>query len=268
MSIKIGDLLTELRTIAPRELEEDWDNGGFQINMGKKEFDRILVSLEITSAVIREAADLGADFIVTHHPLLFRPLDVIDGNTVTGNYTIQLIRHGITVYTAHTSFDSVFGGNNDHLAELLDLQQVRKLKVWTPHGDQEAIGRMGSFARAITLQEAAQLVENVLHLPEQVRIVGNPEKRIKTVGLCTGAGGGSIEAVIRNSCDLFITGDVKHHEAQIAKEMGLCVIDAGHFGTEKIFAENFAGKLRKAIRDAAEVIESKAVVDPFERMVY
>ena len=123
MSININDLLMELRTIAPRELEEDWDNGGYQINMGNKVVNRVLVALEITSGVIREAVDVGADFIVTHHPLFFTKLDVIDGNTVTGSYAINLIKNGITVYTAHTSFDSVFGGNNDYLADLLDLQK-------------------------------------------------------------------------------------------------------------------------------------------------
>lgn len=268
MSININDLLMELRAIAPRELEEDWDNGGYQINMGSKVVNRVLVTLEITSGVIREAVEVGADFIVTHHPLFFNKLDVIDGNTVTGSYAINLIKNGITVYTAHTSFDSVFGGNNDYLADLLDLQKVRKLKVWTPLGDKEIIGRMGSFHTPMTLQEAATLVERVLKLPEHVRTVGDKLMRIHTVGLCTGAGGSSIEAVIKNSCDLFITGDVKHNEAQIAKEMGLCVIDAGHFGTESIFVENFAEKLKKATREAVEVLEAKSVVNPFDPVIY
>ena len=74
--------------------------------------------------------------------------------------------------------------------------------------------------------------------------------------------------MIKNSCDLFITGDVKHHEAQIAKEMGLCVIDAGHFGTENIFVENFAEKLKKATRDAVEVLEAKSIVNPFDPVIY
>jgi GTP cyclohydrolase I len=268
MTISFNELLNELRTIAPRELEEQWDNGGLQIDMGNESVNKILVCLEITGEVIDEAVRLGVDYIVTHHPLLFNKLDVIDGRTVTGSYVIKLIRHGITVYSAHTSFDYVFGGNNDYLADLLDLQKVRKLKIWTPFGDRELAGRIGTFREPCTLKEAADRVEQVLRLKDHVKTVGDPDRLITMVGLCTGAGGDSIEAAIRNGCDLFITGDVRHHEAQMAKEMGLSLIDAGHYGTESIFAENFAEKLRKSTEGKVEIIESNIVVNPFESVVY
>lgn len=268
MAIGFAELLSELRTIAPRELEEEWDNGGLQINMGNETVNRILVCLEITGEVIDEAVKRKADYIVTHHPLLFHKLDVIDARTITGAYVIKLIRHGITVYSAHTSFDHVFGGNNDYLADLLELQMIRKLKVWTPFGDKELAGRIGTFREPTRLDAAALKVEELLKLRDHVRIVGDPTKMITTVGLCTGAGGDSIEAAIRNGCDLFITGDVRHHEAQMAKEMGLCIIDAGHYGTESIFSGNFAAKLRKATGDKVDVIESNILVNPFDHMVY
>lgn len=267
MAIKIDELLDQLRIIAPRELEEEWDNGGFQINMQNKQVKRILVTLEITNAVIEEAVKRKADFLVTHHPLLMKKIDVVDAGTLTGNYLIKLIRHGITVYAAHTSFDSVFGGNNDYLADLLDLQKVRRLKVWTPLGDKEIVGRMGSFAKPMTLKDAASLVESVLDLKESPKVVGNPDASVRTVGICTGAGGDSIDAAIENGCDLFITGDVKHHQAQKAREMGLNIIDAGHYGTEYIFTQNFAGKLKKAVGDQVEILESNAIVNPFDSML-
>ncbi len=268
MAISFTDLLAELRTIAPRELEEEWDNGGLQINMGNDSVNKILVCLEITGDVIDEAVKLGVDYIVTHHPLLFHKLDVVDASTVTGNYVVKLIRHGITVYSAHTSFDYVFGGNNDYLADMMDLQKVRKLKIWTPFGDKELAGRVGTLLNPITLKEVGEKLEDILKLKLKVKMVGDPNRVIKTVGLCTGAGGDSIEAAIRNGCDLFITGDVRHHEAQMAKEMGLCLIDAGHYGTESIFAENFANKLRKATEGNVEIIESNIVVNPFDSMLY
>lgn len=268
MAIAFEELLYALRTIAPRDLEEDWDNGGFQINMGNKTVHRILISLEITGEVIKEAVGLGVDFIVTHHPLFFHKLDVIDANTVIGHQAISLIKNGITVYSAHTSFDSAFGGNNDYLAELLDLQKVRKLKVWTPKGDQELIGRMGSFHDECTLAEAASLVEKVLDLKEKVRLVGNPTQSVKKVALCTGAGGDTIASLSLEDCDLYITGDVKHHQAQMAKEMGLAVIDAGHYGTESIFVKNFSNQLKKMTRGEVEILESNIIVNPFDSMVY
>lgn len=268
MAINFDELVAELRTIAPRELEEEWDNGGFQIKMANETVSKVMVALEITGQVIKEAVETGVDFIVTHHPLLFNKIDVVDGTTLTGSYVIKLVRHGISVYSAHTSFDTVFGGNNDYMAELLDLQKVRKLKLWTPFGDQELSGRVGVFREPMTLQEAARFVEQVLKLTGQVKVVGNPSQKIKSVGISTGAGGSMIQAAIKNGCDLFITGDIRHHEAQMAKEMGLCLIDAGHYGTERIFVENFARKLRKATDGKVDIAESNIVVDPFDSMVY
>lgn len=267
MGIRIEELLDQLRIIAPRELEEEWDNGGFQINTRKPEAKRILVALEITNDVIKEAVEKKVDFIVTHHPLLFNKIDVVDAATLTGRYLIKLINHSITVYTAHTNFDAVFGGNNDYLADLLDVQMVRRLKMSTPFGDKEVIGRMGKFRKSMALKDVADKVEEVLKLTEKPRIVGNPKAKISTVAISSGAGSYALDAVIQNGCDLFITGDVKYHNAQKAKEMGLNVIDAGHYGTEYIFIENFASKLRKAVGDKVEIIESQALVNPFDSVV-
>ncbi len=268
MGIKADELLDLLRMIAPRELEEDWDNGGFQINIRNPEFSRIMVALEITNDVIKEAAEKKVDFIVTHHPLLMEKLDVIDADTLTGGYAIKLINLGITVYSAHTNFDAVFGGNNDYLADLLELQMVRRLKLKTPFGDNEMIGRMGSLRKPVTLKEMAEKVEKVLNLTEKPRVVGDLNAKISNVALSTGSGAESMDAAIQNHCDLFITGDVKYHQAQKAKEMGLNVIDAGHYGTEYIFIENFANILRKAVEGKAEIIESTSLVNPFDSVVY
>lgn len=268
MGIKVEELLDQLRVIAPRELEEEWDNGGFQINTRKPEAKRVMVALEITNDVIREAVAEKVDFIVTHHPLLFNKIDVVDAGTLTGGYIIKLINHGITVYSAHTNFDAVFGGNNDYLADLLDVQMVRRLKMRTPFGDKEVIGRIGNLRKPITLKEMADRVEEALHLTEKPRVVGNPKAKISTVAISSGAGSYALDAVIQNCCDVFITGDIKYHNAQKAKEMGLNIIDAGHYGTEYIFIENFANKLRKAVGDKVEIIESASLVNPFDSVVY
>ena len=271
MSMKMSELISEIEIIAPRELEEAWDNCGMQINMGNTEINNVLVALEITKSVITEAMEKKIDFIITHHPLLFNKIDVVDNNNITGNYVIDLIKQGISVYSAHTTFDDAFGGNNEYLADLLGLSRVRRIKNKRPSMKDSSreffIGRMGNFSDPMTMEDACKLVEKALNIKGQLKTVGDPNKMIRTVGLCTGAGGDTMAAAIRNGCDLFITGDVRHHEAQIAREKGHCLIDAGHYGTEKIFAENFADKLRKNVGSKIQIIESEIDTNPFDIVI-
>jgi len=264
MSMNINDLIAEIEEIAPRELEEEWDNSGMQINMGNKEVNRVLVTLEITKKVIEEAKEMNVDFIITHHPLMFHKIDVIDNNTITGNYIIDLIKLGISVYSAHTTFDEAFGGNNEYMAELIGLARVRRFKNKRPFIKENIVGRMGNFRDPCTLEKACKIVEEALGVTGEIKAVGDPNKLIKTVGLCTGSGGNVMEAAVWNGCDLFITGDIRHHEAQVAREKGICLIDAGHYGTEHIFAENFAEKLRKIVSTQIEIFASRINVNPFK----
>lgn len=263
MSISYEELISEIETIAPRNLEESWDNCGMQINMGNKTVNRILISLEITKEIIEEAKSLNIDFIITHHPLLFHNVKIIDNNTVTGNYIVDLIKLGVSVYSAHTTFDSAFGGNNEYLAELLGLNRIRHFKAGHGFSEDEVIGRLGDFKEAVPLEKVVKKVQDKLKIQGGVRVIGDIKKVIKKVGICTGAGSDIIEDAINHSCDLFITGDVKHHDALLAKESGLCVIDAGHYWTEKIFTNNFADQLKKALGEKVEIIESKVNTNPF-----
>ncbi|MDD3169168.1 MAG: Nif3-like dinuclear metal center hexameric protein [Eubacteriales bacterium] len=271
MSVKMSELVAEIEVIAPREHEEEWDNCGMQINMGNEEVNRVLIALEITKSVIAEAMMKDVDFIITHHPLLFRKIDVVDYNSITGNYIIDLIKAGISVYSAHTTFDDAFGGNNEYLADILGLSRIRRIKNKRPamKGDEReyVVGRMGDFPEPITMEAACRLVEKALEVKGELKTVGDSNKIIRTVGLCTGAGGDTMPAAIKNGCELFITGDVRHHEAQIAIEKGICVIDAGHYGTEKIFAENFADKLKKNIGSKIQILESEINTNPFKNMI-
>lgn len=262
MSMKLHTLIGEIEHIAPRELEESWDNCGLQITIDKEDIQRVLVALEITGAVIKEAQDRNIDLIVTHHPLIFQPIRNVDHHHVTGKYLVDLIQSNISVYAAHTTFDEASEGNNDYLAQLIGLREVRRLKTASGREDYPA-GRIGSLTTPCSLAEMAERLGNILHIAGEMQVVGNPDQVIKTVGLCTGAGSSVIKAAGWNQCDLFITGDVRYHDAQEAKESGLCLIDAGHYGTEKIFAENFVRQLKMRVGDQVELFASVIDQNPF-----
>ncbi|MDR2131756.1 MAG: Nif3-like dinuclear metal center hexameric protein [Clostridiales Family XIII bacterium] len=262
MPIERTKLIQQIERIAPPERALDWDNTGIQISVGGPEIKRVLVALDVTEEIIREARALNADFIVAHHPLIFNKLRKIDCAGVVGGQIIELIRAGISVYAAHTSFDVVYGGNNDYLCEVLELQKIRRV-LPEEEGAGEILGKIGNLKREMRLAEVCDLLRERLNISRRLPAVGDPGARILKVGLCTGGGGEQIEAFAANGCSLYITGDVRHHEALLAEERGICLIDAGHFDTEWLFVKNFAEKLKAAVGDVAEVYESKHGKDPF-----
>jgi dinuclear metal center YbgI/SA1388 family protein len=268
MSIERAKLIQHIERISPPERALEWDNNGVQISVGGAELRRVLVTLDVTEDVIREARSLGADFILAHHPLIFQKIQKIDCGSVVGRQIIELICAGISVYAAHTSFDVVYGGNNDYLCEVLELQKVRRVLPENGASGNGVsggglIGKIGNLKREMRLDEVCELLRARLRIDRRLPAVGDPAARILKVGLCTGGGGEQIEAFAENGCSLYITGDVRHHEALLAAEKGICLIDAGHFDTEWIFVRNFAEKLKTAAGDVVEIYESKNDKGPF-----
>lgn len=244
-----------LEQICPSELAEDWDNSGLQLNSKYHEVSKVLVALEITDDVIDEALEKNADMIVTHHPLLFKPVRCIDDNDANGRYLNRLIRGGISVYSCHTSFDIMNGGNNDYLGTVLGLVEIESF-------ENEPICRKGVTPVEISFADFARRAAQILDVSENhFRMVGDANRSICTVGWCTGAGAEYLSAAAEEGCDLFITGDVKYHEAQVARTLDLCVLDAGHYGTEKIFVDNMAQMLES--KTNCEILRSKIDINPF-----
>jgi dinuclear metal center YbgI/SA1388 family protein len=262
MPIDRTKLIQQIEKTAPPERALEWDNSGVQINVGGPEIRRVLVTLDITDEVIREAREINADFILAHHPLLFHKIQKIDCGSVVGRQIIELIRAGISVYAAHTSFDLAYGGNNDYLCELLDLQRIRRVPQESETAG-EIIGKIGNLPREMSLAEVCDLLRERLRIDRRLPVVGDPAARILKVGLCTGGGGEQIPAFAASGCSLYITGDVRHHEALLAAGEGICLIDAGHFDTEWIFVQNFVEKLKTAAGDVVEVYAARRGAGPF-----
>jgi dinuclear metal center YbgI/SA1388 family protein len=275
MSVHTELLIHAIEDFAPLRLQESWDNSGWQINLRRENTERVLVALEITSAVIEEAKRIRADLILVHHPLIFVPLKCVDAKDGTGGggYVATLVAAGISVYAAHTSFDAAPGGMNDSLADMLGLVNVvpfppAETSADTAPGDASGdakmpIGRVGEFETARTFGDVCRKTEQMLGMEGRLKTVGDPDMLIKKTALCGGGGGDFAEAAIRCGCQLYITGDVKHHQAQWAKENGMCLIDGGHDGTEKHFISVAAKNLRAVFSDRVDIAETSVSADPY-----
>ena len=254
--MKLEEIAGIIEEKSPLSLQEDWDNSGFQLNL-QGEADTVLVALEVNRAVIDEAISVGAQLIVTHHPLLFEPIRCVDNKNIIGDYIVQLIQHGISLYASHTPFDRCSGGNNDELGRLLHLQNLRLMET-----DDTGICRLGDADAAYSVAEYVAQISKWLGLESRYfTLAGDPDAKVRRVGLCTGAGTSYLEAAAQAGCDLFVTGDVKYHTAQAAREMHVNLLDLGHFGTEQIFTANMAEYLRS--RCSVNVVESSVNLNPF-----
>ena len=227
----VKDVVNAIEKLAPPELAEHWDNVGLLIGDENRECKKILFALDAIDAVIDEAIEEKADMIITHHPIIFKGVSSVNTKTALGRRIIKLIKNDIAVYCAHTSLDIAQGGTNDILAETLNLSDISGL-VPAENG---FLGRTGSLKAQMSLGEFTQSVINMLGMPS-ANVTGDPDSIVKKVGLCTGSGADRdfMLAAKKSGCDVYITGDVKYHEAQFAEDIGLCLIDATHFYTESI----------------------------------
>lgn len=271
--ITTADVSTAIENIAPAGLQEAWDNCGIMIGFKDAPVKKILTCLEINEAILDEAKELDVDMIITHHPLIFGGIKSLCTCNYKDRIIMELIRSGINVYSCHTPFDKVKGGNNDVIAEKLGLVSVKNLNgadvpsaaKMMERMDEADIGRIGEFRKPMLLKDVIKLVADNLGLSmRQIRVTGNLNTEISKVGMCTGAGSDLMGMAAGQGCQLFVTGDVKYHEAQTALEEGICVIDAGHYGTEKFFGEEMKMKLQKELGKNVEIIASSVNIDPFE----
>ncbi len=269
--VTVTDVAEAIEEVVPAALQESWDNSGLLIGLEDRHVSRLLTCLEVDMKVVNEAIHLGAEMIVTHHPLIFSGIKKLNGGDPDERAVMKLVGNGISVYSCHTPFDKVKGGNNDIVAKMLGLTSVKNLNgepvpataKMIEKADEADIGRMGKLKETMTCRQMLNLVSAQMDISlRQLRFVGDLDEEITTVGICTGAGADLMEMAAGSGCQMFITGDVKYHEARRALARGMCVIDAGHYGTEKFFAEAMKEKLEKKLEDVS-ITASKVDQEPF-----
>lgn len=229
----VGEVLAFLQEKAPFELQEGFDNAGFLVGREGVRVSKILVSLDITEQVVEEAAELGAQLVVAHHPVIFGGANSVTDRTVTGRILLALAEQGIAAICAHTNLDAVEGGVNDALALRLGLTGLELLKQSGVDGQGRpyGIGRVG-YVTEQPLYDFAMGVKRLLGA-NGLRLVdgGRPAHKIAVGG---GACAGMMEDALAKGCDTFVTSDVKYNHFLDAKAQGLNLIDAGHFPTEDV----------------------------------
>lgn len=229
----LEEVIAKLEELSPPSFAESWDNSGLMCGRNRKEVKNILLSVDATDPVVEEAVLTGADLLLTHHPLIFTSISHISENDITGRRLLKLISSDIACYAMHTNFDVV--GMADEAADRLDLKERSVLMVTSEDAlSKEGIGRVGDLGQEMTLADCAEMVKDVF-LVDSVRVYGDPAKKVKRAAISPGSGKKMSKYAIAASADVLITGDMDHHEGIDAVASGLAVIDAGHWGIEKIF---------------------------------
>ncbi len=370
MARRVRDIMEVMEGLAPQNYACDWDNVGLQVGNYGAPINKILLCLDVSREIIEEAISLGADLIISHHPLLFSPLTSIIKEDGKGEIIYRAIKNNINIYSAHTNMDIAPGGLNDYLLDKLDFknsmvleiigkEQLYKLVVFVPKkyevrvaealnqggaghignyshcsfrvdgigtfkpmkgtnpfigelgkvekveetrletivantdldrviasmleahpyeevaydviplknsGQERGIGRVAILEDGKDLNELVAMVKTKLGI-KHLSVVGDLNKPISRVALVNGSGANYIELAKQRKCDCLITGDVKYHDAQTALELGIAVIDAGHFETEIFFVDLIFNYLTAALEDKGldiEIVKSKVETSPLQ----
>ena len=244
----VADIVALVEELAPREMKEEWDHVGLLVGNRSQTVSKALVALDPFMDVCQEAADWGAELILTHHPLIFRPVRAVTTDNAVGRAILFLAQHGISAVNAHTNLDNAPGGVNDALAARLGLGFSEVLspagmdRVGRPWG----LLRMGKVPRQ-SLEDFLGTVKNQLGCPG-LRYV-NSGRPVHHVAVGGGSCASELETVFYAGCDTFVTADVKYNQFWDARELGLNLIDAGHFYTENPICPVLADHLRAAFPD-------------------
>lgn len=234
---KVKDFYGYLNSIAPFETQEDWDNSGMLVGDMDAEVKKVAVVLDITHEEIKKAKAIGADLIISHHPIIFNPIKSV----TRGSVPYELVASSINALCCHTPLDIADGGTNDSLAKLLGIEVTRT---------EDPILRLGTV-EPTTAENLAGKIAKTLNTKVRYADAG---RKIEKIAICTGAGCSLIEAA--GEIDAFITGDASHHNFLDCVQAGITLIAAGHYETEIVVVPVLVKKLQAQFPDI-EIIDIK-----------
>jgi dinuclear metal center YbgI/SA1388 family protein len=271
LPLSIADVLCFLHNLAPLELAETWDNVGLLWGDDTQPVSRVMTCLSLTPDVAGEAVRRQVELIVTHHPILFRPVQKVTSETSEGRMLLTLARNGIAVYSAHTAYDSAHDGVNRQLAESLELQSIVPLRPLAIDVDRQKAspvesaggGRMGNLKSPRSLKELTAHVKSRLNIPS-IDFVGDPNLRVTRIAVACGSAAEFIDDAVKSDCQLLLTGEARFHACLEARDRGLALVLIGHFASERPAMLQLAEQIRGQFPSLdvwASVVES----DPLQR---
>lgn len=238
MEYKVLDIIDYMNSWAKPIYQESWDNSGSQIVFNEKT-SSVVIALDLTDEVIDKAIEKNSKLIITHHPMFFSGIKSIDENTYIGKNIIKAIKNNISIYSAHTSLDIADDGVND---TLMDLFNIKKTYGLSEADSGYYIGKVGLLEEELSLKELVDLLKDKLKYND-IRVYGREIKKVKEIAICGGSGMFLIDDVIKKDIKLFITGDIKHHDAQFAYENNITLIDISHYHGEKVIIKKIEDRL-------------------------
>lgn len=224
---QINKIIKKIEEFAPPSTAQKWDNSGWQINLGKQEISKVLLALDVTPLTVDEAVKKKCDLILSHHPVFFDAIKVIDAP-----FIIKAIKNDVQIYSAHTNLDIAQGGVSEYLAEKCGFAELDTAFEFIKYKQFE---EEKNFSKLIST------LKTVFSLPS-VRVVNSKRKTYKSIAFCSGSGAEFIQDLEKIGIDVFITGDLKHHQALSANNM--TIIDLGHFHSERFVVEIFKNILK------------------------
>ncbi len=243
MMVTVRDVTQYLEHLAPATLAESWDNVGLLLGDFDQPVQRVMTCLTLTDETADEAREREAHLVITHHPLPFRPIAQVTTQTIPGRLVWKLASGHVSVFSAHTAFDSAAQGINHRLADGLALTDVRPLR---PAGDEANAevggGRVGLCNPPQPLRELARRLKTFLQL-EHLGVVGQLDEPVSRVAIACGAADEFLSDAVEQECDAFVLGEARFHTLLHAQAQNVGLLLPGHFASERFAMERLASEL-------------------------
>ena len=229
----LNEIIMQLQNIAPEDFAQGWDNVGLLVGDRQQEIQRIFIALDADEIAIAQAKALGAQLLLTHHPLIFSPLKKINTDHFISARIVELLRSKMSYYVMHTNFDAAKMG--ELAAERIGLSVEAPLADAFERDDRKyGIGVVGTLKEPETIAGLCAVVKDAFGL-DTVKLFRSHANQISRVAICPGSGKSTVKDAIAAGAQVLITGDIDHHSGIDAVAQGLSIIDAGHYGIEHIF---------------------------------